>query len=337
MLPSFLPSIRKLYRVEDPLTTLSPYFTGIRKVKMLATHGGNLALLNLPFEKLESLDVNLIHRRDDRDWTLGNFLLPDIALTRRCSTITELTVVSDWEELLGHRVSTRDCVPSLLEALHESPIERLRFSIGSWPGRKTLEGRIRLDVALLIDGLQSLRESLENLTVDLTSYACRALTMEFLGLMRPFVSVKQFNGLKRLEIPQQAILHHNYGSEGFKGFNYSLVLPASLEHITIFCPDERILCWLKCLLPHLKEFPYLRGIGLSCMRRGGKRAKWFLKHHVTLDIVRTRLEVAITQSTVDLKSPYGNTIKEEEADQGTCMWTSTWSDDNWSVLLFGDS
>jgi hypothetical protein len=327
-----LPDIRKLYTADypNPVTVLAPFFSGIRKVRKLTIPGLNLTLLELPFENLTHLNVDLVIFRDDGS-KVNDLVRLSSPLRQSYPNLAELTIRSDWEELDG----ITQCVPNLLRALHDPRIRLLRFLLATCPHWED-----RVDLRYLLIGLESLADCLEWLRVDMTHPCCLDHSAtNILNSMRAATTFRHFTRMKRLEILQTGLLHNRY--EHPAGFDYVQVLPPFLEHLTVICPDERIMRWMKELLPRLSEFPYLRSVTLSCKWTSGKRAKWFVKNSSIINRLRSRIDVNICQTMDDayVLPMLDHEDEEEEGEQTKfVIWDETMEEAmTWCGSLFEDS
>ena len=184
----------------------------------------------------------------------------------------------------------------------------------------------------LVAGLANISASLEHLKVDIIGpykddvYETHD-SIWISNNMTPIASLRNFKNLRKLDIVQHALIKHcpieddqadqrlstfkelplyqhgitvpEYGDQSL----LSAILPASLEILTIYWPNEDIIEWLEDLYENIDSVN-LKKVNLCCRALpGGKSAAWFLRQKFAVfeDLARCNVTVQIYREDVVLK------------------------------------
>ncbi|KAF2275419.1 uncharacterized protein EI97DRAFT_459326 [Westerdykella ornata] len=343
----------------EHIDALSPLFCGIRKVAKLRIPASTISLLNLPFDNLKSLDVDMTYMTEEdgvglaSQWLLGYLGGSRYNVVRTHEHLSTLTIRS---HCLEWRVISRrqhGSVYRLIQRLGCPKVTRLAFMLRTGPWNIQgceFSGRIS-GFELFFANLGVLCESLESVTVDyeeppaewgsLLSKPDPGVYPEFIGEWKPAGDIRRFKKIKTLSVLQRVLMDSTYRTRNTNN-RPGNILPYCLESLTIICPNRKILRWMKDLIEDCFLFPHLQHIVLLCRKEWGVPVSpsWlsrapifdkFRKAGITMDIIGDSGERGFPEYGM-----HGHGWQDEDGiskEGGPSFWEGTWADDNWTSML----
>lgn len=312
------------------LACLSPMMKGIRHVRLLRTEGLNLSLLNLPFESLEHLELQIGKCR----YNWGE-LSAGPRMHRLYPSLKSLYVNAHWDVVWG--LSIRSCILAIIQNLECHGLKSFHLNLDGWDWFG-VKSTVVPDFEALMRDLEPVKASLEHLQLDVNWYpnCWRTESRSAKRANRPAhhryksfqaaASFKTFTALSKLEIPQAALLpssHYNLGSHVQYPVPLLQVenrLPQKLEELVIHSPVKNILLLLDRIDQSLSAFPSLRKIVLSCNWEWGAHANFFRRPLPAILALRSHgIEVQIIQAQRKGSCPLS---EPEPISPGSDMWFS---------------
>lgn len=296
---------------------LWPAMRGIQHVKTLKTRASHISMLNLPFENLRKLEVDLREHRAvklidgglEANASLRKF--DAVHVYRSYPSLKSLKILGNIVDVCG------STAPHLLsdllgdgrlacKNLAELSFEILRYPHGEVDG-------FHGSFDYLTESLNAVAGSLRRLRID----AAERLDLSVFCTFWRLLSLKHLCP-KRLEVLQCAILPQGF-THRQTWTKIDRFLPEVLEELCIISPNERILQWLEGI--DRRKFWSLKLVELHCRRDWGRPASWFQRRHAILLALRmSGIEVRVTQDGT-----------RPEAG----IWIGLWSEEDWRTPLFG--
>lgn len=260
-------------RAAKDLVHLDTGFKGLRTVKRLKTLLGNLDILNLPFDSLERLELEVGPIRQ-YDGAPENFLINiRSSLGQRYSGLKDLVLygycsLHPWRDIdpIVRAIGSYNIINFEYYLKHNVPAG----PTGSLRGFRHLLAAIR-----------PLESRLEHLKLDV-HYAESSFNLKWLEGIQGATTFTNFTHLRSLKVLQAVIVYPAYGGYHPKMMP-ALCFPRSLESFTIICPNPTTVNWLRNLGDAKEVLPRLQEIVLSCRTICGEQAPqlsgWQLASH----------------------------------------------------------
>jgi len=242
-------------------------------------HFNLLRFFYLPHLRSLKLDLTDIYGSNLGVRSLDRTIMP-IAST---NGVEDLSIQSDCNEIVPEWASFF-VTPHILQCLHIN---------GSLNGRRHLLKRFEIQFTpgschricgsdrsfqALVESLAPASMEIEILRVDLSLiYPYRKKPASYLSGIDPVTSLSDFRNLRNLEVPQEFLVHRNFRRKPHPEDDLRLVLPSSIEILSIICPDGMTIMWLLQLLEVLDYFKALRMLVLACRPHHGRPSSWFKK------------------------------------------------------------
>ena len=138
--------------------------------------------------------------------------------------------------------------------------------------------------SVLTNSLDRVAPKLESLTIDFSPDPQYVHTPCIERLM-PKMTLQPFSHLRFLKLAEHTLVDRGFGEPGYDGSrkrDLSVVLPPSLESLTITCPGPLTITWLGDLFEICHVFPRLRVIELIYRPYSGCRPPWLETEMETL-------------------------------------------------------
>lgn len=329
-------STGQLPHVSQEVTLPSSLDARFHNVKYLFITGGNLTLLNLPFEKLEQLFVSLVEATDtnfDEDTHYGS-VISNNTLQRKYPALSHLQVNSDWDALTMNgspwAPTCNTMISRLIDNLSCVHLHTLGIFLSNSPREEVTWTRQIGTFNALVNSSSTLT-NLEHLTIDYEE----KFEPHYLYRISAVTTFTQFTQLKRLEVLQAALIDCEWRKGRTPIFT---VLPSSLESLMIIQPNGKALEWIADLNKDLSPFPNLWDITLLCRPGGGGRsANWFLKNFYRFFPSGAELEfVSVYCETCPCDYHYGDQHDDDD-EMGLDLLDPDVAEEDWMGLLFGNA
>ena len=103
------------------------------------------------------------------------------------------------------------------------------------------------------------------------------------------------------------MVHEGFQHTPHPHMDFAVLLPSSLECLTLFYPDGKTLLWLRQLSRALDRLPKLRKLDLCYLPDKGHKASWFLKRcDAAFDVFRRAGVTVRIYDAGELTKPTGN-------------------------------
>ncbi|PZD38946.1 MelB, Na+melibiose symporter transporter [Pyrenophora tritici-repentis] len=229
----------------------------------------NVQLDNLKSLDLKTVSIGTVLRLNGPGCLHGAENLEDLAMSVSMGFADRILMDTTEIEL-----------SSLFEALSCNHLRSLKLVLvndGYHEGLHALDPGLGLDVGYFVDQIDSVKHSLESLTIMLeTADDDVALEFSVDNMISPKLSMRHFTALKHLVVLQAFICDFNNDDDWADNSCMPDELPQNLETLEIIYPTPLIEEWAKCLRSEDEEIlPNLRELTLTCSEGVGMPAQVF--------------------------------------------------------------
>lgn len=331
MIPQSEGNTHKDLIIEKP-DLLQSMVKGFRNAQSLHIGQTEMRMLNLPFESLKQLDLDLpfdTSRHGPSEAVRWQYV-DDVY--RQYRTIRSVTIHGRW--IKYHFAYPMLELDRWFKRLGCTELKSFSFLLESSPKYngplpKKIRGTINF-VSHLVRNLISVESSLERLQLDGPKDFVKELLSPpaLQGPEIPPIHFAQFTRLKHIQIPQDILDPFHYPTDPrAEAFNARTIFPYTLESLSITAPNRKVLQWMDSIVQNLSALPSLKEITLHCQWDRGKPANWFMNAHSEIIALQSAgITIAIIQEGID---PTGAGSHEPD------IWVGVWSDTDWRTSIFG--
>jgi len=220
-------------------------------IKQLSLTGTQVDFLAFRFPELRELEVDFVVGGPDLGntgwgWSCSTIFpgLPPHYTVPPVGHLHKLLLRTDWEDLQSPFL-TNTCTARLMSYLRCAIIEEVDFRVDHSP-------RLEMHHLLgswewIIRDLFPVQTKIKSLTLGVSDNP-EYFDLACLRRFEPITTLRHFTALRDLCLPQQALIHRDYGKMAYQKPDLGRIFPPSLQKVTIEWPDRKIVDWMAELV-----------------------------------------------------------------------------------------
>ncbi|KAF2875596.1 hypothetical protein BDV95DRAFT_654385 [Massariosphaeria phaeospora] len=280
-----------------------------------------LAIMQVGMPQLTTLEIDLMST------DLFSLGLEWPRQLRPCQALRSILFRVDWQQLSGEIGAVS--LTSIFQRLHPTRLTTIDLTFELGPETEYTSGLVPLgSFEYLAVALRDVSSTVEDLCISITPNR-DVFPIEYLWTYDPILDLAEFKRLRRLSVPQQALIHRDIGKRSFANPVFP-TFPESLESLEIFHPDTKVIPWLELLVSEKSsKTPNLTSITIFC------DWDWDWAKNPSLDMSGSIVDQykceGVNLSLVERLAKRNNVIELKE----TSVWDADWADEDWAESIFG--